>query len=455
MKRDLVLILEDDAERVAGFHSALAELGPGYEMRVWRNAHAMISQSGDLLGRTFAVSLDHDLNPVPGETGDPGTGLDVATWLAQHTPVCPVVVHSSNHERVESMLNEFRLGGWNCVRVAPAGPRWISGNWSSALREIANAGTTGGFPFTEANARAADHEARLGRALLAFEGVAVGDAFGQRFFGSESDHLHRVTRRLLPPSPWTYTDDTAMTASVVEVLGRFGFIERRALAQSFAGRYSADPRRGYGATAQAILGEISEGRSWIDAAGRVFGGAGSMGNGAAMRAAPIGAYFSGSADEVIRQAAYSAEVTHAHREGKAGAIAVALAAAWAERERGSGKDGVEMLEAVSALVPDGSTRRGIDAAARLPLSLPPELAARQLGNGSRITAPDTVPICLWLVARHLHDFREAMWATVSIAGDLDTNCAIVGGIVAVASGIEGIPAEWRAAREGIQLELVS
>lgn len=72
-----------------------------------------------------------------------------------------------------------------------------------------------------------------------------------------------MTRRLLPPSPWTYTDDTAMTASVVEVLSRFGFIERRALAQSFAARYKADPKRGYGATAQAILEEISEGKSWI------------------------------------------------------------------------------------------------------------------------------------------------------------------------------------------------
>lgn len=92
---DLVLILEDDAERVAGFRSALMELGPAYKMRVWRNAHAMISQAGDLLGRAFAVYLDHDLNPMPGEAGDPGTGLDVAAWLSQHTPVCPVVVHSS------------------------------------------------------------------------------------------------------------------------------------------------------------------------------------------------------------------------------------------------------------------------------------------------------------------------------------------------------------------------
>ncbi len=80
-----------------------------------------------------------------------------------------------------------------------------------------------------------------------------------------------------------------------------------------------------------------------------------------------------------------------------------------------------------------------------------ESMINELRFGSRISAPDTVPICLWLAARHLHDFREALWATVSISGDLDTNCAIVGGIVALSVGIEGIPAEWLSAREVIPL----
>jgi ADP-ribosylglycohydrolase len=40
-----------------------------------------------------------------------------------------------------------------------------------------------------------------------------------------------------------------------------------------------------------------------------------------------------------------------------------------------------------------------------------------------------------------------MWQTVSALGDRDTTCAIVGGIVSVQLGENGIPAEWRAARE--------
>ena len=42
---------------------------------------------------------------------------------------------------------------------------------------------------------------------------------------------------------------------------------------------------------------------------------------------------------------------------------------------------------------------------------------------------------------------EALWTTLSGLGDRDTTCAIVGGIVACRTGVEGIPAEWLAARE--------
>ncbi len=48
----------------------------------------------------------------------------------------------------------------------------------------------------------------------------------------------------------------------------------------------------------------------------MFSGLGSFGNGAAMRAAPLGAWFAGDVETVIQQAILSAEVTHAHPEGQ-------------------------------------------------------------------------------------------------------------------------------------------
>jgi ADP-ribosylglycohydrolase len=65
----------------------------------------------------------------------------------------------------------------------------------------------------------------------------------------------------------------------------------------------------------------------------------------------------------------------------------------------------------------------------------------------KVSAQDTVPFCLWCAAKHLDNYEEALWATVSGLGDRDTTCAIVGGIVACYTGAEGIPSNWLAARE--------
>jgi ADP-ribosylglycohydrolase len=72
---------------------------------------------------------------------------------------------------------------------------------------------------------------------------------------------------------------------------------------------------------------------------------------------------------------------------------------------------------------------------------------RELGNGSRITCQDTVPFCLWAAARHLDDYEAALVTTIRAGGDIDTNCAIVGGIVSLAVGRDGIPSDWIADRE--------
>ena len=77
--------------------------------------------------------------------------------------------------------------------------------------------------------------------------------------------------------------------------------------------------------------------------------------------------------------------------------------------------------------------------------------ARALGNGLLVTAPDTVPFCVWMAAHHLDHFVEALGITIGVGGDCDTNAAIVGGIVALSAGRDNIPTEWLKAREPIQI----
>ena len=294
---------------------------------------------------------------------------------------------------------------------------------------------------------------RLTRALLALEGLSVGDAFGERFFGPPEVVEGLIASRTVPPAPWTWTDDTAMALSVVEVLEEHAGIDPHALATLFARRYAAEPRRGYGGTAHEILQAIGMGVPWQLAAGRVFDGGGSMGNGAAMRVAPVGAWFAGDLDAVAEHAARSAAPTHAHPDGKAGAIAVAIGAALAAEPREGGTlatssfDPTTYLRAVHARTPNGATRDGIARAIDLPASCDVRGAVSALGNGFQVISFDTVPLALWCAARHMDDYEEALWTTVSALGDRDTTCAIVGGIVALAVG--HVPEAWRLAREAL------
>lgn len=278
----------------------------------------------------------------------------------------------------------------------------------------------------------------LSKARQSLEGLSVGDAFGELFF---SISPRTTSPSDLPPGEWRWTDDTCMAVSIVEVLEEHGYIEQDALAQAFARRYEEDPYRGYGRGAAALLGRVAAGADWRSVAPSLFDG-GSYGNGAAMRVAPVGGFFHDDLQRAAQEAQRSAVVTHAHPEGQAGAIAVAVAAALAARNpHPSGRD---FLERVLEFVPQGLTRDRL----RLALDIPPgalRQAAQALGTGYEISAQDTVPFCLWSAAHHLDDYEQALWWTVRGQGDVDTTCAIVGGIVALSAG--NIPPQWLERRE--------
>jgi len=192
----------------------------------------------------------------------------------------------------------------------------------------------------------ADHAERIARARLSLEGLSLGDAFGERYFAHPHTVEQLIADRALARAPWAWTDDTAMALSIVEVLDRHAGIDADALAHAFARRYRHEPGRGYGGGAHQILGALVVGVPWPTAARLVFDGEGSMGNGGAMRVAPVGAYFADDLERVAEHASRSAMVTHAHPDGQAGAIAIAVAAAVAARmAQGGGKarDGTALV----------------------------------------------------------------------------------------------------------------
>jgi ADP-ribosylglycohydrolase len=288
--------------------------------------------------------------------------------------------------------------------------------------------------------------AALALARRSLTGLAIGDAFGETMFGDHVESTRRAAKRLIATRrPWPWTDDTAMALSIVEVLGRHGRIDGDALAAAFTRRWAAERYRGYGAGAHQLLERLATGAPWRREAGKLFNGQGSYGNGAAMRAAPIGAYFASDLDRVRAEALCSAEPTHAHPDGAAGAVAVAVAAALAA----SGSEPGQLLAEVIRLTPPGVTLERLRRAADTDLSADPVRVGVALGTGLDVAAHDTVPFALWVAVRHLRSYEDAIWTATAQYGDRDTLGAIVGGIVVMATGEDAIPVLWRAAIEPV------
>jgi FixJ family two-component response regulator len=134
--RRIVLILEDDLGRTERFKAVLSRLGADFEVKVWRNAKKMIRELDDYLKTCVLISLDHDLNHVEAGGSDPGDGLDVAKFLALRTPVCPVIVHTSNISRSEAMMGELELAGWTVKRIGPIGEDWVEADWARIVSQL-------------------------------------------------------------------------------------------------------------------------------------------------------------------------------------------------------------------------------------------------------------------------------------------------------------------------------
>ncbi|WP_238010943.1 ADP-ribosylglycohydrolase family protein [Dactylosporangium sp. AC04546] len=283
--------------------------------------------------------------------------------------------------------------------------------------------------------------ARLDLARSALDGLSVGDALGAQ----------QMTVPDARGTPWPWTDDTQMAAVLTTHLGHTdGRVDQDRLAAAFA--TACDPARGYGVGAYLVLSAIAAGTHWRTAAADAFGGQGSLGNGAAMRVAPLGAYHAGNPAAAAREATAQAELTHAHPDGVAGAVAVAVAAALAAKARLDGTPPRDLIGQILPYMPEKSgTTRMLIRARRVPGD--PVRAAHILGNGSRVTAADTVPFAIWAAAKHLTDYPAALRTCFDAGGDVDTTAAITGGIVAAYAGTgqrpgtRGVPTEWITNRE--------
>jgi hypothetical protein len=130
----MLLLLEDNLERVERFTAAFRRIDPVMELRLWRDAGRMLLELPAVLLAARIIFLDHDLEPEGSE--DPGTGGDVARRLAVLRPRCPVLIHSANSERAAWMMDLLESVGWECHRVPPLGDDWIEEDGRRLVRRL-------------------------------------------------------------------------------------------------------------------------------------------------------------------------------------------------------------------------------------------------------------------------------------------------------------------------------
>ncbi|MEM9071907.1 MAG: ADP-ribosylglycohydrolase family protein [Myxococcota bacterium] len=279
----------------------------------------------------------------------------------------------------------------------------------------------------------------LDRALLALEGLSIGDALGDQFNAKTVAIGRCLLQRDAPPGPWRWTDDTLMACSVVEVLEAHGTLDPLLFADSLVARY--EPGRGYGPAMRRVLKDADSGAAAMHQCSQLFEGTGSYGNGAVMRIAPLGAYLLDPA-LAAREAERSACATHAHPEAAAGAAAIAAAAALLLAD-----DVDSIFASLLDLVPPSEVRNAIENVRRIPFDTAPLEVAKRTRAIRDISCQRTAPFCLWVALRNKDNFERAIWDVTAVGGDRDTHAAIVGGMLACRVGADAIPTTWRERRE--------
>jgi hypothetical protein len=128
--KKLLLVLDDDRERLRGFEEIAARLGSDWGLKSWRNAPAMLAEIDAHFAAAQLISLDHDLYKDAESDPDPGSGRVVADFLAKLAPACPVIVHSTNTDAAWGMHNQLTSAGWSCHLVHHLSqPKWIEEMW--------------------------------------------------------------------------------------------------------------------------------------------------------------------------------------------------------------------------------------------------------------------------------------------------------------------------------------
>lgn len=282
--------------------------------------------------------------------------------------------------------------------------------------------------------------AREDRCAGSLLGLALGDALGSRNEGSRGGAW-------TPPDPHTvdvlgWTDDTAMAVGLTEVLVERRGFDADAVALRWGEHFRREPWRGYGGGARALLDRLAAGEDWRVANRSVFPD-GSFGNGAAMRAAPLGLCYAHDPVRLAQVSRQAAEITHAHPLGIDGGVLIARAVALASLEQPAPS---ALLEALIPVVrtPEFLHRLAL---ARDWLASPVSFDVVRAKLGRGVAAHESAVTAVYAACRFERDYLGMIRWINELGGDTDTIGAMAGAICGARYGTAALPPQYLARLE--------
>lgn len=267
-------------------------------------------------------------------------------------------------------------------------------------------------------------------------GTALGDAVGAPFEGQVRVAASQVHAWIEDDAPLTWTDDTAMTIGLAHsLIDRGGHIDPQHLGDRFAADFRAEPWRGYGAGPPAIFAAAARGTPYLEAAADMFGGTGSYGNGAAMRAVPAAIVAAGDLDEVAEIARAQARVTHAHPLGQDGAALLATAVAVLASPHDTAP--AIALGRLAERLHTPQMRRALASAVALGDDPDPAEIASTVGSG--IAAVEAVPAAVAAFLGAAGSAEAVLTLAVTVGGDTDTIAAMATAMAGAHLGASALP----------------
>ncbi len=289
-------------------------------------------------------------------------------------------------------------------------------------------------------------------------GGAIGDALGRPGEGRPPWKIRERYGDLTDFHPWrgwtsgprgTITDDTQMSMCVAQTLVAHGRLDPEDLARRFIEWLPHG--RGKGRTCVEAIWRLRAGTPWC-VAGRP-----SAGNGAAMRAAPVGLLHAASFDDLRQDAALSSVVTHADPMAVASTICIAFATAYLLRVPAGMLDVHSFIETLVAALSDvhdpghperkeGTDDRRVtlrERIAEIPdlLGQSPEDAFAYLHNGAFVL--ESLPAAIWSFLSNPKDPEQALIVAANGGYDADTVASMAGNLAGAYHGVAAFPRRWR------------